>query len=148
MVPVSWPPCPASMTTRESFKPRLRTSDLVPAFVSFAGVIAFVSVSAVFLTVGAGFETDSTEGGTVGVVLVVTGNDGGLTVSFPSTSMINLSGSRRVKVLILAILPTSSTIRTVDASYCPTRICCRTPDLIGHCLPARAGVSFAGSRST
>src|SRR4051794_1863608 len=36
MVPVSWPPWPASMTTRPSFRPKTRTSE-EPSALRFAG---------------------------------------------------------------------------------------------------------------
>src|SRR3989442_3258422 len=45
MLPVSYPPCPASMTTRESFRPRLRTRERVPELGAFAGVMGFASPS-------------------------------------------------------------------------------------------------------
>src|SRR5215831_4452708 len=43
MVPVSCPPCPASITTRDNFKPRLRTSERVPALDALAGTITLAS---------------------------------------------------------------------------------------------------------
>src|SRR5512147_1487234 len=38
-VPVSWPPCPASITTFCSFNPRLRINERSPLLVGLAGVI-------------------------------------------------------------------------------------------------------------
>src|SRR5215475_10681539 len=43
MVPVSCPPCPASMTTRCSFNPRLRTSERVPSLLALAGTMTLAS---------------------------------------------------------------------------------------------------------
>src|SRR5689334_12338229 len=68
------------------------------------------------------------------------------TVSLPITSMINRSGSRNVKLVTCATVPTKTT-RTVDKSYWPTRICCNNPDLTGHCFPIRAEFSLAGEIS-
>src|SRR5438876_7260838 len=118
------------MTTRESFKPRLRTSDRVPSFGAFAGVIAFVSASAAFFAVlvvfaaggdVVGIEAEigipgsdrtgafgcSGRGGTG--LDVTTGPGAGCAgTSLPNTSMINRSGSRKVKLETLPIAPTSS----------------------------------------
>src|SRR2546430_16125814 len=54
MLPVSWPPCPASITTRESLRPRLRIRDRGPALGGFAGVMTFVSASGGFVSGGFG----------------------------------------------------------------------------------------------
>src|SRR6476660_7615307 len=61
MLPVSCPPWPASITTRDSFNPRLRTRERSPLFGAFAGVMTFGSASteveALGEATGAGCDT-------------------------------------------------------------------------------------------
>ena len=121
------------MTTRESFNPTLRTSELVPAFVAFAGVITLMSVSSDFfaavgasagdtrdaaaaLAAGAGLA--SWASGRDVIAALSAGEARGFAPFFlPRTSMMRRSGSRSVRLVTPPISPTSSTIRTVDTSY-------------------------------
>ena len=163
--------------TLESFKPRLRTSERVPAAGAFAAVIVFASASAGFFGVVAGAAAGgagngaggavtramaSTRGGsieaavvavavetaaTTGATLIGAGGVVCVRASLPRTSIINRSGSRNVKLVTLPIIPTFKTTRTFELSYWPTRICWSKLEFTGHCFPMRTEFSLAGATS-
>src|SRR5262245_52936419 len=132
------------MTTLDSFRPRLRTRERVPALVLFAGVIDFTSglVDGVGGRRSAVVDAGGVDGAGAGVGIEVTfaggtfvaatgtapdeaaGGADWVSVSLPKTSITRRSGSRRVSAETRPIVPMSKTTRTVELSYCPTRMCC------------------------
>src|SRR5262245_19372239 len=119
------------MTTRESFNPKLRTSERFPESGGLAAVMTFGSVSGGFFepavlsdveATGADGSAGAEAGRTAGFASsgrdvgggVTEADAGGWAGSFPKTSIMSRSGSFKVKVVMLPMAPTSRTTRTVE----------------------------------